>query len=125
MEDHLGGHPPDEQLMTLARSDQHGYTVLVVRGDVDLATEGRLMEAAAEAVQDPSTRPVVLDLAGVGFLSSSGMGRLVAIAELAEAARVQLRIVTGDNPRVLGPLRMLGLDLELALFRTIADATGP
>lgn len=124
MEDPLGAQPPDEQLMTLARADRRGCTVLVVRGDIDLATEGRLTAAADDAVHDPSSRPVVLDLTGVAFLSSSGMGRLVSIAELAETVGVTLRIATGDNRQVLGPLRMIGLDRELALFRTVEDAAG-
>ena len=79
----LGGVPPAEQLMTIERDDRDGCLVLVVHGEVDLSTGGRLMEAGSAALHEAADQPVVLDLTGVDFLSSSGLGLLVALTTTA------------------------------------------
>jgi anti-sigma B factor antagonist len=65
----LGGVPSAEQLMTIERDDRGGCLVLVVHGEVDLSTGGRLMEAGSAALQESAHQPVVLDLTGVDLLS--------------------------------------------------------
>jgi anti-sigma B factor antagonist len=118
----LGGVPPAEQLMTIARDDRDRYVVLAVHGEVDLGTGGRLMEAAGEALQQATGRPVILDLSAVDFLSSSGLGQLVALHEEARASGVALRIVVGQARAVIRPLTTMGLNEVLSLYGTVDEA---
>lgn len=117
-----GGVPPAELLMTVDREDRGGCLVLVVHGEVDLGTGARLTEAGTDAVSQAAGRPVVLDLSAVGFLSSSGLGLLVALDEDARAAGVSLRVVVDHSRSVIRPIRTLGLDEVLTLFRSLDDA---
>jgi anti-sigma B factor antagonist len=117
-----GREPAAEQLMTIGGHDLGGCRVLAVRGEVDLATEGRLVRAAIEAFGLAARPPVVLDLTGVTFLSSSGLGQLATLDAHAHAVGTPLRIVVGDNRALLHPVTAMRLDTTLALYRTLDDA---
>ncbi len=118
----LGGVPPTELLMTITRDDRDGCPVLVVHGEVDLSTGSRLMEAGSTALQEAPGRPVVLDLSAVDFLSSSGLGLLVALDEEARRSGAPLRIVATGTRSVMHPIRTMALDDVLSLFATIDEA---
>jgi anti-sigma B factor antagonist len=60
----------------IERHDEAGWTVLVVSGQVDVATAPRLRQALTEAQYGGEHR-VALDLDGVEFLDSFGLGVLV------------------------------------------------
>ncbi len=62
-------------LLVAARPGR-GYTVLEVRGDLDMATSGRLQDSLQQLI-DAGDRRVVVDLAGVDFMDSSALGALV------------------------------------------------
>ena len=118
----LGGVPPTELLMTITRDDRDGCPVLVVHGEVDLSTGSRLMEAGSTALQEAPGRPVVLDLSAVDFLSSSGLGLLVALDEEARRSGAPLRIVATGTRSVMHPIRTMALDDVLSLFATVDEA---
>ena len=52
------------------------YTVLAVKGDVDVHSAPRLREKLVELVSE-GARKIVVDLDGVDFLDSTGLGVLV------------------------------------------------
>lgn len=118
----FGGVPPTELLMTISRADRGGLAVLVVRGEVDLSTGGRLAEVANDALHEVEGRPVVLDLTEVEFLSSSGLGVLVALDDEARSLGTRLRLVVDGTRSVVHPIRTMGLDDVLSLFGTIDEA---
>lgn len=118
----LGGVPPAELLMTVARQDRGGCLVLAVRGEVDLSTGGRLAEAAGEVLREAGSRPVVLDMLGVEFLSSSGLGVLVSLNDEARAKGTPLRVVVDQDRPVMRPIRTMGLDDVLTMFGTVDEA---
>jgi anti-sigma B factor antagonist len=118
----LGGVPPAEQLMTIARDDHGGCVVLAVRGEVDLSTGGRLLEAGSAALREAVGRPVVLDLSDVNFLSSSGLGLLVALHDEGRDLRSPLRVVVDETRPVIRPIRTMGLDEVLSLYGTVDEA---
>jgi anti-sigma B factor antagonist len=118
----LGGVPPAELLMTIARADRDGCLVLVIRGEVDLSTGGRLADTAGEALREAGGRPVVLDMLAVEFLSSSGLGVLVSLNDQARAVGSALRIVVDSTRPVMRPIRTMGLDDVLVLFDTVGEA---
>lgn len=118
----LGDAPPSTQLMTVTRDDREHRPVLVVRGEVDLSTGGRLREAVSSVLQQPATGPVILDLSAVEFLSSSGLGQLVALDEEGRRLMRPLRIVVNQTRPVVRPITTMGLDEVLTLYTTIEDA---
>jgi anti-sigma B factor antagonist len=65
---------------------------------------------------------VVLDLSGVDFLSSSGMGLLVALHDEGRSMRIPLRVVVDETRSVIRPIRTMGLDEVLSLFGSLDEA---
>ena len=108
--------------MTIERDDRGGCLVLVVHGEVDLSTGGRLMEAGSAALREAAGAPVVLDLTGVDFLSSSGLGLLVALHDDGRELGAPLRVVVDPARPVIRPIRTMGLDEVLALYGTVDEA---
>lgn len=69
-------------------------TVVTVEGEVDLLTARQLMDALEQVWQErPDVATVIVDLAGVTFLGSSGLGILADLAGR----------TTTRNPGTLGP----------------------
>jgi anti-sigma B factor antagonist len=63
--------------LELERSkDAEGRDVLAVRGEIDVATSATLREELY-AMIDGGSRALVVDLSGLGFIDSSGLGVLV------------------------------------------------
>jgi anti-sigma B factor antagonist len=76
-------------------------TVLHLAGEIDAASSGRLRAVLGERVDDD--HDVVIDLAGVRFIDSSGLGVLVGALRRFEAAghHLALRAPTASLQRVL------------------------
>lgn len=118
----LGDVPPSEELMTVTRDDRDGQPVLVVRGEIDLSTGGRLRDTVSSVLHQAGDGPVILDLSEVEFLSSSGLGHLVALDDEGRQLSRPLRIVVDETRPVVRPITTMGLDDVLSLFRTINEA---
>ena len=72
--------------LTLTVDDRHPTAVVLsVSGEVDLATAPRLRERLVQLVTD-GHRCVVVDMAGVDFLDSTGLDRAFAIHPSLDAA---------------------------------------
>lgn len=101
----------------IAAEDQDGTRVVRVEGDIDLATAPQL-----EASLDTATGPgiVVLDLADIGFIDSTGLRSIVAAHDAAEEHGGTLRIVAGAKVSRL--LEITGLRSRLHVFDSRADA---
>jgi anti-anti-sigma factor len=69
-------------------------TVLVVAGELDLSTTDQLADAVRSELRYPATR-LVLDLAGMTFCDSIGLGTLIV---LSRAARNQNTFLQLRNP---------------------------
>jgi anti-anti-sigma factor len=71
----------------------------VVAGDIDMAVTFRLEPEIDRLLNQPGVRELVLDLGGVGFIDSAGLGALLSIRERAASLGVRMR-VTNVRPRV-------------------------
>ena len=80
-----------------------GQQVLVVAGSIDLASRDALVEASREALKSIDRAALVLDLAGVTFMDSTGLSALVEIDGDALDAGVEfhLRAVSRQVRRLL------------------------
>jgi anti-anti-sigma factor len=74
-----------------------GVVVLTVEGALDMATSDRLRAVAENALRE-GARHLVLDLAGVGFIDSTGVGALVAIRNLAIDHEAELSLRDPSQP---------------------------
>lgn len=87
------------------RSD--GIVVLRLYGELDMATATELRRALAEAIGcEPS---VVVDLADLSFIDSTGIGVLVGASRLAEDAGCSF-VLRSPSRSVRKALRLTGVD---------------
>ncbi|MFE9680136.1 STAS domain-containing protein [Streptomyces sp. NPDC002701] len=105
--------PPNPYARSRSRA---GYTVVEVRGEIDMATAGVLAEYldAVTAVEAPQ---VVVDLRGVDFFDCSGLRVLCRADRRARERGGTFRLVS-DQPRIHRLLRACGL---LGRFPPLAD----
>ncbi|WP_255449967.1 STAS domain-containing protein [Skermania sp. ID1734] len=97
----------------------NGITVLSLVGALDMVTAPELSKAI-EAAQYQRPSGLIIDMSQVDFLSSSGMSALVAAQqEFGDEVRF---CVVADGPATSRPMRLIGLDEQLALFATLDDA---
>jgi anti-sigma B factor antagonist len=99
--------------------------VLAVTGELDLYTAPQL-HAALEAGVDaagPGCPDVVVDLGGVGFVDSTGLGEIVAAHKALAAKHARLHLVVSHD-RVLRLLRLTGLDGVLDVHPDLPAALG-
>jgi anti-sigma B factor antagonist len=104
----------------------HDFVVLIrVFGEIDLNTRDDLGQALDTALAlSTAPFPVVIDLRRVTFLSSTGLGTLVAAARRARELGCELRLVATERA-VVRPIELTGLDGELIVRATLAEALAP
>lgn len=99
---------------------QHGlFTVLTVTGEIDMATVPQL-RAAVETPLNRTDPHLILDLTGVSFCDSTGLGLLVATRRRLPAG-APLRLV-GVQPLVARVFQLTGLTAVFPMFGTVSDA---
>lgn len=102
--------------------EEQGRRVAVLRldGRLDLVQAPRLRDAVRETVDDG--RPdVVVELSGVNFIDSSGLGMLIAGLKHARQAGGELRIA-GAGPQVLLVLELTKLGRVLRPYDSLEEA---
>ncbi len=94
-------------------SEEHGdATLVVVRGDLDIATAPQLRETLAEVLRE--RRHVVVDLERLDFIDSVGIGILLGGLRRARSQRGALALVCTSRT-VLRPFEITGLDRVFAI----------
>jgi len=99
-------------LTVVSRSDG-GAVTLVASGELHLGSAEPLREAVAAALRDSVTR-LRLDLAGVDYLDSTGIGTLINARRRADARLVDFEVV-GAQGMVAVLLETTGLGDYLGL----------
>jgi anti-sigma B factor antagonist len=89
-------------------TDQHEFSVsterggdridVVVTGDVDSATSNQLETLLSDLADPAEVLHVAVDLAGVGFIDSSGLRALIVGQRVVEAAGSRLTIGMASAP---------------------------
>lgn len=107
----------------LLQSEERGdWTVVEVRGEVDLYTAPRLKERLVELIGGGRVR-LAVDLDGVEFLDSTGLGILIGALKRCREADGVLALVAPRDP-VLKVLGITGLDRVFPIHDTVERATG-
>jgi anti-sigma B factor antagonist len=88
----------DDHPFSVADSERDGAHIVHVAGEVDLFTAPALREHLLSVIDSGAER-IVVDLSGVGFLDSSGLGVLVgALKRLAETGQGRLLLAAAQQP---------------------------
>lgn len=101
-------------------TQRNGWTILHVAGEIDMATAPQVRQHAVAMVAD-GRRHLVLDLTGVDFCDSTGLGVLVAIVKRVRTAGGDLRLVSDDR-RFNELLVLTRLDRVFDVHPTVATA---
>jgi anti-anti-sigma factor len=100
-------------------AEEHDDEVVVnVRGEIDLSTAPVLDHRLSELAE---TQKLVVNLTGVTFLDSSGLGVLVRTSNRLEDHGGVIRLVV-NHPQVLKVLEITGLASTMPVFRTLDQA---
>jgi len=98
--------------LTITVQHSPAEAVVSLTGEIDLSTAPRLSTVVSELLSDPPAR-VVLDMAGVTFCDSQGLGTLVVLsrkAPLAQSCLVPINVadfllrvldITGLRPALM------------------------
>ncbi len=89
-----------------------GVAELALSGDLDMTATFRLEPAIDRLLDD--AEEIVLDLSGVSFVDSSGLGLLLATHQRTQEAECSMAIV-GSRPEIQRVFRLAGVDDVLPL----------
>jgi anti-sigma B factor antagonist len=99
-----------------------GRTVVEVAGEIDIYTAPRLRETLAGLVDNGNHR-LIIDLQGVEFLDSTGLGVLVGGLKRVRAHDGSIDLVCTQG-RVLRIFRITGLAKVFSIYDSVKDALG-
>lgn len=97
-----------------------GHTIVTVAGEVDVFTAPQLRQVLFDPVLCSQPR-IVVDLVGVAFMDSTGIGTLVAARRWAVSRDAELSLVCGDGP-TLRLIEMVSLDRVFELHPSVEAA---
>jgi anti-sigma B factor antagonist len=97
-----------------------GRTVVQVVGEIDVYTAPQLRERL-DAEIDAGRYDVVVDLSGVTFMDSTGLGVLVGRLKQIRLNDGSMRLVCAHD-RVLKVFVITGLDKVFAIYPTVGEA---
>ncbi len=95
-------------------------TVIAPKGRLDMASASSFRERVLQLVQSGSTH-LVIDLAEVSFVDSSGLGAIIGGLKVARQAGGELRIAR-PNQQVLLVLDLTSLNRVLEPYGTVEEA---
>ena len=107
--------------LELRTQTESGWGVLEVKGEVDLYTSPQLKEKVNDLIEEGQTQ-LVIDLSGVGFMDSSGLGVLVTALKRAKERGGALALVSPEGS-VHKVLTITGLDRVFPIHDSVAQAT--
>ncbi len=117
-----GNTRDDDYVMDLDITTSQGAarTVVHVAGEIDVYTVAVLRDRL-DAVIERGDHHLVIDLTGVTFMDSTGLGVLVGRLKLIRGAGGSMRLVS-SNERVLKVFAITGLDKVFEIYATVEQA---
>ena len=107
-------------MVEITISTQGNTALIEVSGRIDSMTANQFGQGLSEPIDDGYTQ-IVLDLASVDYMSSSGLREIVNALKKVRKEKGDLRIAQPSD-RVFEVLEMAGLDTILQIFHTQAEA---
>jgi anti-sigma B factor antagonist len=106
--------------LSITSEARDGTTVVHVGGEIDIYTAPMLREHLDEHISAGRT-DLVVDLGGVTFMASTGLGVLVGRLKLVRAANGTLRLACSSD-RILSVFSITGLDKVFQIFPSVDEA---
>jgi anti-anti-sigma factor len=103
-----------------SRQTDSGVTVLAPTGRLDVTGAPALKDAVSEAMKNGKPR-LVIDLEGVSFVDSSGLGSVVAALKQVRSSQGDLRLAA-PNQQVRVVLELTTLDRVFPYYATVEEA---
>jgi anti-anti-sigma factor len=111
-----------DELFELSVETRDAYRVLRLRGELDVFTTSTLRAELNRQLVDEGQVHLVVDLTGLTFLDSSGLGTLVRAQRQARGLRGSFAVVCDEGP-VLRVMSLTGLTHVLRVHDTLDAAT--
>ena len=106
--------------LSLSTRAERGRTVVEVIGEIDVYTAPKLREQLAELV-DSGRHDIVVDMQGVEFLDSTGLGVLVGGLKRVKQHDGSMNLVCTQE-RILKIFRITGLTKVFPIHGSVPDA---
>jgi anti-sigma B factor antagonist len=104
-----------------SRQTDAGVTVLAPSGRLDVTGAPALKDAIGEAVKNGQAPRLVIDLEGVSFVDSTGLGSVIAALKMVRSSKGDLRLAA-PNQQVRVVLELTTLDRVFPYFATVEEA---
>ena len=102
------------------RTPREGAAVIALSGEVDVYTSPRVKQEIVDLLNG-GTIKLLVDLSGVEYLDSTGLGVLIGGLKRAREREGDLKLLC-DNPRILRIFEITGLTKIFEIHRTEAEA---
>jgi anti-sigma B factor antagonist len=106
--------------LDVSKVDSH--SLVAVDGEIDVYTAPKLREKLIELVSEGSY-DVVVNLEGVDFLDSTGLGVLVGALKRVKAHEGSLSLVCTQD-KILKIFKITGLTKVFPIYSSVEEATG-
>lgn len=107
--------------LAIESRNENGWAVLQVRGEVDLYTSPQLRDGITELLDQGANR-IVIDLSGIEFMDSTGLGVLVVGLKRAKERNGEFALVCREGS-VQKILSITGLDRVFSIHGSVAELT--
>jgi anti-sigma B factor antagonist len=103
-----------------SRQADNGVTVVAPTGRLDVAGAPALKDAIGEVLKNGTPR-VVLDMEGISFVDSTGLGSVIAALKQIRSSQGDLRLAA-PNQQVRVVLELTTLDRVFPYYSTVEEA---
>ncbi len=103
------------------RQAENGVTVLAPTGRLDVAGAPALKDAIGVVIDDDGSPRVVIDMEGVSFVDSTGLGSVIAALKQIRSRQGELRLAA-PNQQVRVVLELTTLDRVFPYYATVEEA---
>lgn len=100
----------------------NGWSTVRVAGEIDMSNAPELGDFLAQLIQSEQ-QDLALDLSGIEFMDSSGLGVLVKTHQLL-AERKQSLVLLSPSPQVMRTLEVSGLNNVLSIDGSAGNVAG-
>lgn len=115
-----GSSSSNLSLEVQTRKADNGATVVAPTGRLDVAGAPALKDAISELLKDGPQR-VVIDMEGVSFVDSTGLGSVIAALKQIRGTQGELRLAA-PNQQVRVVLELTTLDRVFPYYATVEEA---
>ena len=106
--------------MNINTREEDGFTVVELEGDVDLACSPEARKAILEVLK--TSKNLLIDLANVSYIDSSGVASLVEGYQTAKKQSLKFGLV-GVSDAAMSVLKLARLDKVFPIFNSVDDYT--